>query len=178
MPELLIDEGLKLNVMPVAAGDTVAFRNTLPLKPPTEFTVIVHVPLLVPVVGWMIDTDEHAAIVKSCTLTVTIAEWDRIIGVPVIEGVVPVTVTVYVPPLPLHVSVLLPEPPGIVDGLMLQLRPVEGDMLVVRVTVPVKPFTGNTMMMADPGAPGVVLMVVGLAKIWKSTTLTFIVGVL
>jgi len=59
----------------------------------------------------------------------------------------------------------------------LQLSPVDGDTEVDRVTVPVKPFTGDTMMLVDPVPPGVVLIIVGLAKIWKSTTWTFIVGV-
>jgi hypothetical protein len=65
VPELVIDAGLKLNVMPVAAGDTVAFSDTVPAKPPTEVTVIAHVPLLVPDAGWAIDTDEHVVSVKS-----------------------------------------------------------------------------------------------------------------
>jgi len=108
---------------------------------------------------------------------VTIVECDRTIVVPVIDGVVPVTVTTYVPPLPEHDIVLLPKPPVTVDGLTLQLSPVNGDMVGVRVTIPVKPFSGRTMIMVNPGVPGVVLMVVGLAEIWKSTTCTFIVDV-
>jgi len=72
VPELLIDAGLKANVMPVGAGDTVAFRNTLPVKPPSDVTVTVHVPVLVPVVGWTIVRDPHVVTEKSCTLTVTI----------------------------------------------------------------------------------------------------------
>jgi len=73
VPELLIDAGLKANVMPVAAGDTVAFRNTVPEKPPTDVTVTAHVPVLVPDVGWTIIKDPHVVSEKSCTLTVTIA---------------------------------------------------------------------------------------------------------
>jgi len=87
VPELLIDAGLNEKVMPVAGGETVAFKNTVPLKPPSAVTVIVHVPVLVPDVGWMIVTDEHAVTVKSWTLTVTIAVCDK-------APFVPVTVTV------------------------------------------------------------------------------------
>jgi len=71
VPDPVIEAGLKANVTPVAAGDTVALRDTVPAKPPTEVTVIAHVPLLVPDAGWAIDTDEHAVSVKSWTLTVT-----------------------------------------------------------------------------------------------------------
>jgi hypothetical protein len=101
---------------------------------------------------------------------VTIVVWDRLTPVPVIDGVVPVTVTMYVPALPVQVSVLAPDPLGMVGGLTSQLSPVDGDTIVVSVTVPVKPFNCETMMLVDPATPGVVLINVGLANIWKSTT--------
>ena len=66
----------------------------------------------------------------------------------------------------------MPAPPVRLVGLSVQVRPVAGEMLLVRLTVPVKPFTGMTMIDDVPATPGVVLTIVGLANIWKSTTCT------
>jgi hypothetical protein len=169
-PELVTLVGLSVAVSPVVA---VAVSWTVPVNPPTAVTVQV----LVPEPPWATVMGLVQSMVKSWTLTVTTAEWERMTGVPVIDGVVPLTVTVYVPPVPVHVSMLVPEPPVIVEGLTVQLRPVAGDTVAARVTAPVKPFKGDTMMLVDPATPGVVLIIDGLANIWKSTTWTFIVGV-
>lgn len=72
---------------------------------------------------------------------------------------------------------LLPEPPVIELGVRVHVRPVEGEIELVSATVPVKPLTGNTRMLVVPATPGVVLIVVGLANIWKSTTWTRTVAV-
>jgi len=69
-----------------------------------------------------------------------------------------------------HVSVLVPEPPVMLVGLSEQVSPVAGETLVVRATVPVKPLTGATVIVDIALTPGVVLTVVGLADIAKSTT--------
>ena len=76
-----------------------------------------------------------------------------------------------------HVSVLVPEPPVMLVGLTEQVSPVEGETVVVRATVPVKPLTGATLIVDIAPTPGVVLTVVGLADIVKSTTRTVIVWV-
>jgi hypothetical protein len=151
----------------------VTVRVTVPVKPPRACTVIV---LVAGLSVFAVTGVGLASSLKSVTLTVTIVEWDRITGVPVIDGVVPVTVTVYVPPGPVQVRVLVPVPPVMVEGLSEHVRP-DGDVELVRATLAVKLFNGDTMMPVDPGTPGVVLITVGLAKIWKSTTWTFIVGV-
>lgn len=57
-------------------------------------------------------------------------------------------------------------------GTRVHVRPVVGEMLLVRLTVPVKPLTGITTIVDMPATPGVVLTMVGLANIWKSTTCT------
>jgi len=170
-PEMLIVAGV---MVAVTAGEAIGVRVTLPVNPPIALMLIVLVPH-VPCA--MLNDVGEALMLKSMTLTVTIVECDRTIVVPVIDGVEPVTVTTYVPPLPEHDSVLLPKPPVTVDGLTLQLSPDDGETFRARVTIPVKPFRGRTMMMAEPDVPGVVLIVVGLAEIWKSTTCTFIVDV-
>jgi hypothetical protein len=54
---------------------------------------------------------------------------------------------------------------------------VVGETLVVRATVPVKPLTGMTVIVEVPATPGVVLTMLGLANIWKSTTWTVTVPV-
>jgi hypothetical protein len=108
--------------------------------------------------------------VKSETLTVTVAECTRV-------PLVPVTFTVYVPPLPVQLREPVPEPPAIVAGLTLHVRPVLGEIVVVRVTVPVKLLIGITSIVVVPFTPGVVLTVVGLTNIWKLTTWTLMVAV-
>jgi hypothetical protein len=55
-----------------------------------------------------------------------------------------VTVTVYVPPLPEQLRLLVPEPPVTAGVPSEHERPVLGDTEVVSVTVPVKPFTDIT----------------------------------
>jgi hypothetical protein len=62
-------------------------------------------------------------------------------------------------------------------GVRVHVRPVAGEMLVVRLTMPVKPLTGMTLIVDVPATPGVVLTIVGLANIWKSTTWTDIAPV-
>ena len=79
--------------------------------------------------------------------------------------------------MPVHESVLVPDPPAMLAGLRVHVSPVAGEILVVRATVPVKPLTGVTVIVDVPATPGVVLTDVGLANIWKSTTLTVMVPV-
>jgi hypothetical protein len=93
-------------------------------------------------------------------------------AVPLIEGVVPVTMTVNVPPtLLVQLSVLDPEPPVIMPGVSVHMGPV-GDTAYVSVTVPVNPLTGSMSIVVVPETLGVVLIIAGLANIWKSTAWT------
>ena len=62
-----------------------------------------------------------------------VAEWERLL-------LVPVTITVYVPALPEHERVEVPEvPKAMLVGDSVHARPVEGDTVDDRATVPVKP---------------------------------------
>ena len=54
--------------------------------------------------------------------------------------------------------------------LRVHVSPLNGEIDVERVTVPLKPLTAVTVIVELPLTPGVVLTVVGLANIWKSTT--------
>jgi hypothetical protein len=82
---------------------------------------------------------------------------------------VPVTVTVYVPALPLQDSVEVPEVPRVtLVGLSVQVNPVEGETDDVRVTVPVNPWIEVTVIVEVPVAPALTVTLVGLALIVKS----------
>lgn len=111
----------------------------------------------------MIDEGD-ATIVKSATLTVTVVVW-------LSPGEVAWTITAYVPPDPLHDSVLVPEPPVMLAELSEQVSPLGGEMVVDRVTLPVNPLRGTTVTAVATETPGVVLTIDGLAKIEKSVNL-------
>jgi len=57
-----------------------------------------------------------------------------------------------------------------------QVRP-EGDTVEVRATVPVKPFTGATVMVEVAAVPALTATLVGLAVTVKSVTITVTVAV-
>ena len=59
--------------------------------------------------------------------------------------------------------------------MRVQVRPA-GDTVEVRATVPVKPFTGETVMVEVPAVPELVEKLVGLAAIVKSVTVTVTVA--
>jgi hypothetical protein len=85
-----------------------------------------------------------------------------------VEPLVPVTVTVKTP---LRVDgqdmVEVPEPAMLVEESV-QVSPVAGDAVAVRVTVPTNPLTAVTVRVEFPALPTVTLMVAGLAAMVKS----------
>ena len=90
----------------------------------------------------------------------TVAEWDRV-------PLVPVTVTVYDPADPLQESVEVPEPVTLV-GVRVQVKPVVGLVLEVRLTAPANPSSAATVMVEVPEAPARTEALIGLAAIVKS----------
>ena len=60
-------------------------------------------------------------------------------------------------------------PRMMLDGLRVQARP-GGETTDVRVTVPVKPLTGATVMVELAGVPALVVTLLGLAVTVKSWT--------
>ena len=95
------------------------------------------------------------------TVNVTVLE-------DVLEPLVPVTVTVYVPTAPLHESVEMPEVPRVtLVGFKLQLRPVEGETEDARATVPVKPPIEDTITVDVPKTPVAAATLVGLGLMEK-----------
>src|SRR5260370_1146208 len=67
----------------------------------------------------------------------------------------------------MHVSVLVPDPPVMLVGLTVQVRPEDGAL--VRATVPVNPFTGATVIVAVAESPAFAVRLVALVVIVKST---------
>lgn len=61
-------------------------------------------------------------------------------------------------------------------GVRVQVRPA-GETELVRVTVPVKPFTGATVIVEVPETPALTVTLVGLAVTVKSGTATVYVTV-
>ena len=160
VPDPVMLAGVSVQVRPVA-GDTVDTRLTVPLKPCRAVTVIVDVPAVPATTVTLVGL---AAIVKSWTVKVTAAECDSV-------PLVPVTVTVYVPALPVHDSVEVPEVPRVtLVGVRVQARPVAGETAAVKLTVPVKPWTEPTVIVEVPEAPASTVTLVGLAVTVKSWT--------
>ena len=92
----------------------------------------------------------------------------------VIPPPVPVTVTVKVPgaeEVQDRVEAPVPPPPSVilVDDRV-QVRPVDGEVAAVRVTVPANPLRLATVMPEFPDPPEGKLRVVGLAVTVKSWT--------
>lgn len=80
----------------------------------------------------------------------------------------PVTVTVYLPlTVAAQESVEVPEPVALV-GVRVQVSPVAGLTVEVRLTTPGKPLTAVTVIVEVPGVPTLTATLVGLAKIVKS----------
>jgi len=109
-------------------GDIPTARLTVPVKPWSGVTVIIDVPLLAASVVTLVDPAET---VKSWTVKVRVAEWDR----PLL---VPETVTVYTPALPIQESAEVPELVMLV-GVIVHANPVVGETIVERLTTPAKP---------------------------------------
>lgn len=79
----------------------------------------------------------------------------------------PVTITAYDPADPLHESEEVPEPVTLV-GVRVQVRPVVGETVALRLTTPLKPCRAVTVTVEAPETPARTITVVGLATIVKS----------
>jgi hypothetical protein len=73
-------------------------------------------------------------------------------------------------------NVLVPDEPSVtLVGESVQVRPVLGEMLSERATVPANPRTLVTTTVDDPEVPALTATLVGLAERVKSWTVTVIV---
>ena len=70
-----------------------------------------------------------------------------------------------------QLRVEVPDPVTLV-GVNVQVRPVAGDTAEVSDTTPVNPLTAATVIVDDPEPGEAKVMVVGLAAIVKSCTIT------
>lgn len=101
------------------------------------------------------------------TATFTLTEWKRGPLVPVIVA------TKLLAELPVQDNVDEPEPPVMLVAESVQDRLVEL-VVVPRVTVPVNPFTGDTVIMEVPAVPTVAVTLIGFAVIAKSGCATVV----
>jgi hypothetical protein len=84
---------------------------------------------------------------------------------------VPVTVTVYVPAEPEQDRVEAPEVPRVtLVWVNVQVKPVAGETVADKPTVPVNPFKAVTVIVEVPLEPATNATVVGLAARVKSLT--------
>ena len=155
-----VHDSVALPVPVTLVGDTehevlLEARPTTPAKPLTAVTVIVDVPaaftLTLTLVG-------DAAIVKSWTTNVTVAECERLL-------LVPVTVTcIVVAVAKVHDNVELPEPVTLVGDRVHEV------LLLARLTTPAKPLRPVTVIVEVAAAFTLTLTLVGLAAMVKSWT--------
>ena len=152
VPEFVILLGV-IGAQPRLAG-TVSARITVPAKPLTAETVMVEI--ADPPDGLALG--EVAEMMKSVTATTTVAELVRV-------PLVPFMVTVYVPlVVEFTVKVDVAVPP-LVKVMLVALRIAlgpGGETVVERLTVPVKPFTLETVMVEGPEDPALTDRLVGL----------------
>jgi hypothetical protein len=162
--------GLNDAVTPLARLD--AARLTLPLKPLTGPTVIVLPPLL--------PCKILSAAGDTASVKLGIAIVSAIVAVLFNAPEVPVTVTVDIPvtaeALAVSVSVLVPV---VLAGLNDAVTPL-GRPDAARLTLPLKPFTGPTVIVLAPLLPGLTVRLAGDAASVKLgvTIVSAIVAVL
>lgn len=70
----------------------------------------------------------------------------------------------------MHINVEVPEPVTLV-GLRAHVMPVAGEVVAVRLTTPLKPFTAVIVIVDVAGVLRIALTEVGLAAIVKSLTM-------
>lgn len=162
----VVAEGLKLAVTP--AGSPAMERLTLPVKPFTGVTVMVLLPLADLLMLRLAGEADNEKSGLAGALTVSVM----------------VVVRVNVPDVPLTVSVTVPVAAALpavsvkvlaevaLDGLKLAVTP-EGRPEIERLTVPLKPLIGFTLMVLVPMVPWVNVSEAGEADKLKSGTVVF-----
>jgi hypothetical protein len=149
VPVIVTEDGENDVVGP--AGEIVADRLTVPVKPPVPGAIVMLKRATDPAL--MVAVSGFAEILKVSELNVTATEWDN-------EPLVPVTVTTVLV-RNVQVRVEVPEP-----TTLAALREQDEPALWLRLTVPAKPFTGAIVMVELP--EGEAFTVVGFAVIVKS----------
>lgn len=152
---LVVLEGLNEAVTPL--GRPEAVKLTLPLKPLSGFTVTVLVPLAPCVMVKLVGDAESVKFGGGLTVRERVVEPDRLPDEPV-------TVTVALPvvavPVAVSVRVLVPV---VVVGLKEAVTP-RGKPDADKLTAPLNPVSGLTVMLLVPVAPWTMVKVLGDAE--------------
>lgn len=144
--------GLNAGVTPL--GRPEADKLTLPLKPLSGFTVIVLVPLEPCVMVRLLGAAERVKFGGGFTVRESVVELDRFPDEPVMVTVAAPVVAV---PLAVSVSVLVPVVPAGLNEAVTPLGKPEADKL----TAPLKPPCGLTVMLLVPLAPWMMVKLLG-----------------
>jgi len=150
--------GLNDAVTPLGRPD--ADKLTLPLKPFCGVTVMVLVPVVPRVIVKLFGDAEKAKFAGGFTVRESVVLCDKLPEIPV-------TVTVTVPTIAVLLAVsvnvlVLAVLPGLNDAVTPLGRP-DADKL----TLPLKPFCGDTVMVAAPAAPCTIVKPLGEAEMEK-----------
>lgn len=156
VPEPVTLVGVRVQASPVI-GLMLDAMFTIALKPVREVTVIVEVPATPALI---VTVDGLAEIVKSWTRYVMVVD-------ATFAPLEPFTVTVYCPGEPEQESVEFPDAVNVVT-LRLQVRPVLGETVSFRVTVPKKVGAYVTVIVDSPVDPVMTETVEGLAVMVKA----------
>jgi hypothetical protein len=154
---LVAELGLKEAVTPV--GKPVADKVTLPLKPFSGETVMVLEPLPPCAIVTLFGDAESAKLEGATAVTVTervvvfvkLPDWPEMVTVVVPVVAVPVAVSV-------KMLVLVAK-----VGLKAAVTPV-GKPVADKVTLPLKPFSGETVMVLEPLPPCAIVTLFGDAE--------------
>jgi hypothetical protein len=153
--------GFGANAAVTPLGNPDALKVTLPLKPPVGLTVIVLVPLLPCVIVTEVGDAERVKFGGAFTVRLRVVVCVKLPDTPVM---VTVTVPVAAVPLAVNVSVLV-EVVGF--GTNAAVTPL-GKPDALKVTLPLKPFTGTTVIVLVPLLPCVMVTLFGEAVRLKS----------
>ena len=149
--------GLNDAVTPLGRADVTA-RLTLPLKPFSGFTVIVLVPLLPWAMLRLLGAADNVKLGATVTVRLTVVVCVRLPEVPVIVTVVgPPTAA---DPLAVKVKVLVVV---VLDGLNDAVTPLGRAEVTAKLTLPLKPFSGFTVIVLVPLLPWAMLKLLGAA---------------
>ncbi len=150
--------GLSVAVQP--AGAPVAVREIVPVNPLTAAKVMVNA---AEEPATKVSDAGLAVMVKSVTVTATVAEWDSAPLIPVM-----VTTKFGTALEQLTVKVDVPDTPSVtLAALNVAVQPA-GVPVAARVTVPMKPLTAATVIVEAAEAPALKLIAVGPAVTVKS----------
>ena len=150
--------GLNDAVTPLGRPD--ADKLTLPLKPFCGVTVMVLVPVVPRVIVKLFGDAERAKFAGGFTMRETVVVLVKLPDVPVR---VTVTVPVVAVLLAVSVNVLVP---AVLLGLNDAVTPL-GRPDADKLTLPLKPFCGDTVMVAAPAAPCTIVKPLGEAEMEK-----------